>query len=75
MHDDKIFLKALIDVEDSKLCAEKSAFTIDKSLSVLKVQFLFTFLNVSHIFVTNKGEMVGMITKEDFIKKASLLEK
>ena len=74
MADDKIFLKTIIDAEDINLNAERSAFTIDKNLSIIKVQFLFTFLNVSHIFVTNKGEMVGIITKEDFIKKSALLE-
>ena len=47
----------------------KSALTIDKEYPLLKIQFLFTFLNISHIFVTDSGKLVGVITKEAFINK------
>jgi signal-transduction protein with cAMP-binding, CBS, and nucleotidyltransferase domain len=65
-----VFLNKLIDIEEKTLSADKSALTVDKNFPVLKVQFLFTFLNISHLFVTDQGELVGVITKEDFIKKA-----
>ena len=56
------------------LNSEKSAFTIDTSLSCLKLQYLFTFLNVSHLFVYENGSLAGVITKEEFVKKAMILE-
>ena len=56
------------------LNSDKSAFTIDTNLSCLKLQFLFTFLNVTHLFVYDNGSLAGVITKEDFVKKAMLLD-
>jgi signal-transduction protein with cAMP-binding, CBS, and nucleotidyltransferase domain len=58
------------DLDDKTLSADKSAMTVDKNFPVLKVQFLFTFLNISHLFVTDNGQLAGIITKEDFIKKS-----
>jgi signal-transduction protein with cAMP-binding, CBS, and nucleotidyltransferase domain len=68
--DDTIFLNNTINLEDKILSADKSALTVDKNFPVLKVQFLFTFLNISHIFVTDNGQLTGIITKEGFIKKS-----
>ena len=52
------------------LKSEKSAFTIDVNFTYLKIHFLFTFLNKSHLFVYEEGYLVGIITKEDFVKKS-----
>jgi signal-transduction protein with cAMP-binding, CBS, and nucleotidyltransferase domain len=57
-------------LENKSLSADKSALTVDRNFPILKVQFLFTFLNISHIYVTDNGELAGIITKEDFIKKS-----
>ena len=43
--DDLVFLRNKIDLEDKTLAADKSALTVDINFPVLKVQFLFTFLN------------------------------
>ena len=68
---DKIFLGKKIDLNSKLLGVDKSALTVDKNYSVLNIQFLFTFLNISHIFVTDNGKLTGVITKEDFVRKTS----
>ena len=69
---DKIFLGKKIDLNSKLLGVDKSALTVDKNYSVLNIQFLFTFLNISHIFVTDNGKLTGVITKEDFVRKTSI---
>ena len=71
--DDSIFLKNNIIFEDKILAADKSALTVDVNFPALKIQFILTFLNISHIFVTNNGKLIGVITKEEFIKKSNSL--
>jgi len=66
-------LNKTLDLENKNLSADKSALTVDKNFPALKVQFLFTFLNISHLFVTDNGQLDGLITKEDFIKKSMAL--
>ena len=66
---DNIYLSKTIDFNDKMINCGKSALTIDKGYPLLKIQFLFTFLNLSHIFVTDCGKLVGVITKEAFINK------
>ena len=66
---DYIYLSKQIDFNDKMIHCGKSALTIDKEYPSLKIQFLFTFLNLSHIFVTDTGKLVGVITKESFINK------
>ena len=66
---DNIYLSQTIDFSDKMINCGKSALTIDKEYPSLKIQFLFTFLNISHIFVTDSGKLVGVITKEAFINK------
>lgn len=65
-----MYLNKTLDIENRVLSADKSALTVDKNFPVLKVQFFFTFLNISHLFVTDNGKLTGIITKEDFIKKS-----
>ena len=66
-----LFLGKKIDLNSKLLGVDKSALTVDKNYSVLNIQFLFTFLNISHIFVTDNGKLTGVITKEDFVRKTS----
>ena len=66
---DNLYLSKQIDFNDKMINCGKSALTIDKEYPLLKIQFLFTFLNLSHIFVTDSGKLVGVITKECFINK------
>ena len=66
---DNLYLSKQIDFNDKMINCGKSALTIDREYPLLKIQFLFTFLNLSHIFVTDSGKLVGVITKENFINK------
>ena len=66
---DNLYLSKQIDFNDKTINCGKSALTIDREYPLLKIQFLFTFLNLSHIFVTDSGKLVGVITKENFINK------
>ena len=66
---DNLYLSKQIDFNDKAINCGKSALTIDREYPLLKIQFLFTFLNLSHIFVTDSGKLVGVITKENFINK------
>ena len=70
---DNLILKHKIDIEDPSLNSDKSAFTIDVNFPYIKIQFLFTFLNVSHMYVYEDGSLVGIITKEEFVRKSMLL--
>lgn len=70
---DNLILNSKIDSEDPLLKADRSALTVDKSYPCLKLQFLFTFLNVSAVFVNENGSLYGVITKEDFVKRSMLL--
>ena len=66
---DNLYLSKQIDFNDKMINCGKSALTIDREYPLIKIQFLFTFLNLSHIFVTDSGKLVGVITKESFINK------
>jgi signal-transduction protein with cAMP-binding, CBS, and nucleotidyltransferase domain len=66
---DNIFLGKKIQLNDKLLMSDKSILTVEKDYLVLKIQFLFTFLNISHIYVTDEGKLIGIITKQDFINK------
>jgi hypothetical protein len=68
-----LLLNSKIDEEDKILKSEKSALTINYDFSCLKIHFLFTFLNISYIYVYNENELVGLITKEGFVKKSMII--
>ena len=70
-----MFLNKNIDIENKTLNLDSSAFSVEKNIPVLKVQFLLTFLNISHIYVTDSGALIGMISKEEFVKKSMVLNK
>jgi hypothetical protein len=66
-------LKIKIGVNDPILNADKSAFTIDKDFPCLKLQFLFTFLNIAQVYVYDNGSLAGSITKEEFVRKSMIV--
>ena len=67
------YLSKNINLDDYSLYLDTSALTVDVNFPVLKLQFLFTFLNISHIYVTEKGQLVGIISKEEFISKSMII--
>jgi hypothetical protein len=70
---DDLLLNSKIDEEDKILKSEKSALTINHEFCCLKIHFMFTFLNVSNIYVFNENNLVGVITKEGFVKKSMVI--
>lgn len=68
------FLNNPINEKNNILDLDSSYLTIEQTYSALKIQFLFTFLSMSHLFVTEKGKLIGIITKEDFIKKSMTIK-
>lgn len=71
---DDLLLNSKVLVDEEILNADKSALTIDKNFPCLKIQFLFTFLNVYQLYVYDEGRLAGVITKEGFVKKSALIE-
>jgi hypothetical protein len=68
--EDDVFLNSTIDVNDPGLLLDKSTLGVDINFPIKNIQFLFTRLNISHVYVTNLNKLCGIITKEDFIKKS-----
>lgn len=63
------FWNTPIDYLESSLTVIKSPFIVMEESPMSKVHFLFLMLNVSQMTVVSKGTVVGMITKNEFIKK------
>jgi H+/Cl- antiporter ClcA len=70
---DDLLLNSRIDEEDKVLRSEKSALTISHQFSCLKIHFMFTFLNISNLYVYDENNLVGVITKEGFVKKSMVI--
>jgi predicted transcriptional regulator len=47
---------------------DKSPFTVLADTPLTKVHFLFTMLNISQLFVVKRGVLVGIISKNEFLK-------
>lgn len=54
---------------------DNAPFVVMEDTSLSKIHFLFTMLNLSQLFVIRKGILVGIITKNDFLKKKKWLPK
>jgi CBS domain-containing protein len=65
-----VFLNNAIDTNDQSFPIDRSTLTININFPIARIQFLFTHLNISHLYVTNKNKLCGIITKDDFIKKS-----
>ena len=64
------FLNKKLDFENKDLDADLSFLSLEGTYSALNLQVFFTFLNVSHVFITDEGKLIGIIGKEDFIKNS-----
>mmetsp|Transcript_1066 Transcript_1066/g.942 ORF Transcript_1066/g.942 Transcript_1066/m.942 type:complete len:97 (+) Transcript_1066:1889-2179(+) len=58
------FWNTAINWQDPEVDVNLAPFTLLEQTPLAKVHFLFTMLNVSHIFVINEGVLVGIITKK-----------
>lgn len=52
------------------LKVDNSPFSIEQSTVFAKIQFMFLMLNLSQVYVTEKGILVGILTRDSFIKTA-----
>jgi hypothetical protein len=52
---------------------DRAPFTVMEMTSLSKIHFLFTMLNLSQLFVIRKGVLIGIITKNDFLKKKRMV--
>jgi len=68
------FWETPIDWEHESIQVDNAPFTLMEQTPLAKIHFLFTMLNVSKIFVINEGFMVGIITKNEFLRRRVLEE-
>ena len=52
---------------------DRAPFSVMEETSMSKIHFLFTMLNLSQLFVIRKGVLIGIITKNDFLKKKRMV--
>ena len=52
---------------------DRAPFTVMEMTALSKIHFLFTMLNLSQLFVIRKGVLIGIITKNDFLKKKRMV--
>ena len=64
-----LFWSTPIDWEHECIEVDRAPFTMMTETPLAKIHFLFTMLNVSQIYVINEGFLVGIITKNEFLKR------
>ena len=64
----KLFLSRYIYFTYKLLEGEDSPFAINESTPLAKVHFLFIMLSFNQIYILRKGQLVGMISRENFSK-------
>jgi len=62
-----------INYDHTFLEIDRAPFCVMELTSLSKIHFLFTMLNLSQLFVIRKGVLVGIITKNDFLKKKKMV--
>ena len=68
------FWSIKINYDHELLEIEKAPFTVFEETSLSKIHFLFTMINISQLFVIRKGILVGIITKNEFLKKKRMVK-
>lgn len=58
-----------INYDHEMLEVDKAPFTVFEDASLAKIHFLFTMLNLDQLFVIKNGNLVGIITKNEFLKR------
>lgn len=61
-----------INFDHNYLAVDRAPFIVMEDAYLSRVHFLFTMLNLSQVLVIRKGIIVGIITKNDFLKKKRL---
>jgi hypothetical protein len=68
--DSKRFLSTNVDLKSVYLKTDDSPFSIVHTTVFAKIQFMFLMLNLSQVYVTEKGVLIGIIVRDSFIKTA-----
>ena len=66
--ENRAFWNRALKFEDEQLDFNSSPLTIQPWFQLSKLQYLFATLGCTCVFVVDKGKLVGLITKEDFLK-------
>lgn len=64
------FMNQELDIMSHLLKVDNAPFSIEHSTVFAKIQFMFLMLNLSQVYVTEKGILVGILTRDSFIKTA-----
>ena len=64
------FMDQKVDVHSVELKIDDSPFSIEQTTIFAKIQFMFLMLNLSQVYVTEQGVLVGIIARDSFIKTA-----
>ena len=62
-----VTMKTPIDLLSPILQADDSPFSATDTAVFAKLQFMFLMLNLSQLYITRKGKLVGLITRDLFI--------
>ena len=63
------FWETKIDWEHECIEIDRAPFTLLLETPLAKIHFLFTMLNISKLFVIDEGVLVGIITKNEFLRR------
>ena len=63
------FWQTSIDFEDEHISKNYSPFLVMLETPMAKIHFLFTMLNINMLLVMERGLIMGIITKLEFIQK------
>lgn len=65
------FMNSPIDLNYKMLGTDDAPFSINESTPLAKIHFLFIMLGLTQVYITKRGELVGIITRDIFVKKLS----
>jgi hypothetical protein len=63
------FWNTVINYETESLRLDNAPFTVFSLTPLSKIHFLFTMLSLQQMFIVNKGYLVGVITRSEFLRK------
>lgn len=63
------FWSTPIDYEDPIVIVDSAPFIVTEETPLSKIHFLFMMLGITSLTVIDKGDIKGLITKSEFIKK------
>jgi hypothetical protein len=62
------FWRTQVNFENADIEYDNAPLSVPEGTILAKVHFLFIMLGLMQIYVTNKGQLSGVITRDSFIK-------